>query len=281
MLRHPWRLAAISSFALLLSACQVSVAPPVFDPPIAANIAAQDSTNPSARLSNVVLQPGATLYYRVDVPTPRDLLYGEAVGTGVRVRWRATDGTSLAVSESPTFFAGSLADLSAAATAPTADAGPDPSAIATQYVCIGPCAAIAPTASTYILSVHNTTNTVRTFNLFVYTFAANDLNDRGAADNQTRESATPVAGGSESGAIELVGDRDWYRYTGPAGPVLTFSVFNPELGLRLRFDDGTTLTGAPGFQTTTMKVGDHFQVYSEFGRAGPSGTSGYTIQIGN
>jgi hypothetical protein len=280
MYRVPWRLAAVSTFALLLTACQVTVGPPtIFDPPIAATVTAQDTTGPEALRSGVPLQPGATLYYRVDVETPRDLLYGEAVGTGLRVRWLTTGGTTLAVSESPTYFAGSVSDLAFAGA--EADAGVEPSALGVEYVCLGPCAAIAPTASSYLLSVQNTTNSTRTFDLFAYTFAANDLNDRGAADNQTRANATPISIETETGAIELVGDRDWFRYTGPAGQIIQFDVFNPALGLRLRFDDGTTLTGATGSRTTTLQVGDHFQVFSAQGRAGPSGTSGYTIQIGN
>jgi hypothetical protein len=279
MFRVPWRLAAVSTFALLLTACQVTVTPPTFDPPIAATVTAEDTTDPGALRTGVSIQPGTTLYYRVEVAPARDLLYGEAVGTGLRVRWRTLGGSTLAVSNSPTYFAGSVSDLAIAAA--ETDVGVDPSAIAVQYVCVGPCAAIAPTASTYLLSVENTTNSTRTFDLFAYTFAANDLNDRGSADNQTRDNATPISSGTETGAIELVGDRDWYRYTGPSGPVIEFSVFDPALGLRLRFEDGTTLTGAAGSQTTTLQVGDYFQVFSALGRAGPSGTSGYTLQIGN
>jgi hypothetical protein len=280
MYRVPWRLAAISTFALLLTACQVTVGPPTtFDPPIAATVEAEDTTGPEALRSGVTLQPGATLFYRVDVPSPRDLLYGEAVGTGLLVRWRTMGGSTLAVSESPTYFAGSVNDLAVAAA--EAHAGVDTSALAAQYVCLGPCAAIAPTASSYLLSVQNTTNSTQAFDLFAYTFDANDQNDRGAADNQTRANATPISAGTEVGAIELVGDRDWFRYTGSAGQILQFDVFDPALGLRLRFEDGTTLTGATGSRTTTLQVGDHFQVFSAAGRAGPSGTSGYTIQIGN
>jgi hypothetical protein len=277
MFRLPWRLAAVSTFALLLTACQVTVAPPTFDPPIAATVTAPDTTNPPALRSGVTIQPGTTLYFRVNVPDARDLLYGEVVGaSGLRVAWLTSTGTTLAVSESPAYFAGSVNDLAIAADA-EASAFVEP-LIIVNFSCNGPCAAIAPTAPTYYLAVHNTTSSPRTFDLFAYTFSANDLNDRGVADNQTAANATMITSDDESGAIELVGDRDWYRYPGPAGRRLTFSANDPALGLRLRFQDNTTLASG---QSTILQAGDVFEVYSAVGLAGPSSTSGYTIQIRN
>jgi hypothetical protein len=282
MLRHPLRLVAASLAALLLAACQVTVQPIPFEPDLAGTVSAQDTTNPSPRAFNVAVQPGATLYFRVDVPTARDLLYGEAVGaTGLRVRWLNANGTTLAVSESPAYFAGDVQALEV-----TADASAlDPSTIAVQFNCDGPCVAIAPTASTYYLSVHNRANSPRSFDLYAYTFAANDLNDRGANSNQTASSAVTFSGPTTlSGAIELVGDRDWFAYTGNVTRVLEFSPLDLSLDLRLRFEPragfpDTELTGAPGDRTTNLVPGDRFQVYSASGRAGPSGTSGYFIEI--
>jgi hypothetical protein len=278
MLRHPWRLFAVSLVVLLLAACQVTVQPPVFDPPIEATLSAQDTTSPQPRASNVTVQAGQTLYFRVNVPTARDLLYGEAVGSGLRVRWLTTAGSTLAVSESERYFAGSVGALGAAA----GEAMARPSAIDVQFNCDGPCVAIVPTASSYYLSVHNTTNGTRSFDLYAYTFAANDLNDRGTASNQTAATATPITTtGTESGAIETIGDRDWFVYTGASGRILEFSVFDPDLGLLLRFQDGTELTGTPGDATSNLFTNDRFEVFSATGRAGPSGAAGYFIEIRN
>jgi hypothetical protein len=283
MLRHTWRLTAASLVALLLAACQVTVQPPVFDPPIAGSHTAQDTTAPTALRSNVSIAPGETLFYRIQAGAARDLLYGEAVGSGLRVRWRNASGTSLAVSESPAYFAGTVSALEAAAEA----AALDPASIDVQFSCEGPCVAVAPTASVYYLSVLNTTNITRSFDLYAYTFAANDLNDRGANSNQTPATAVPFSGtGTLSGAIELIGDQDWFAYTGSVSRVLEFTVLDPRLDLRLRFEPrpgfpDTELTGAPGDRTTNLIPGDRFQVYSAQGRAGPSGTSGYFIDVRN
>ena len=278
MLRHPWRLFAVALVALVLAACQVTIQPPVFDPPIEATVSAQDTTSPQPRLSNVTVQSGQTLYFRVNVPTARDLLYGEAVGSGLRVRWLTSTGSTLAVSESPTFFAGSMSDLATGSAVPEAEAVVEPSVIV-NYSCVGPCVAIAPSASTYYLSVYNRTDSSRTFNLFAYTFEANDLNDRGSDSNQTDGAAVPFAIGTEYGAIELVGDRDWYAYTGPTGRELVFNANNAALGLRLGFEDGATIT--PGSPAINLFAGDRFYVFSAEGRAGPSSPAGYTIQIRN
>jgi hypothetical protein len=271
MLRHPLRLVAASLAALLLVACGASGGP--VERPIAATIAAQDSTSPSPRLSDRTIQAGETLHYRVDVPTARDLLYGEAVGSGLRVTWSTTGGGVLAVSNSPTYFAGSVGAL--AASGSDGDVL-EPQSVDVAYTCRGPCAAIAPSASSYILSVHNTTGSSRTFDLYAYTFAANDSNDRGSASNQTASTATTFSGtDSLSGAIELVGDRDWFAYTGSTTRQIEFSPVDPSLGLRLRFADGAEITGG----TAPLLPGDRFEVYSVLGRAGPSGTSSYFIEI--
>jgi len=283
MLRRPARLAALLAGVLLIAGCQIIITP--FEPIVEATFSAQDTTAPTPLRSSVSIPAGQSLYYRLQTPVARDLLYGEVVGAGnLRVRMLDGIGRTLAVSRSPVYFAGSLSALTTTEVeverAGEAEGLVRPQ-IAVEFLCEGPCVAVAPGAGdTFFLEVTNTGSQTRFFDLFAYTFAANDLNDRGAASNDARPSATTISGlGTLSGAIELLGDLDWFRYTGAQARVLEFTALDPRLDLRLQFDDGTVLTGLPGDRTTNLYQGDVFVVYSASGRAGPSGTSGYYLDV--
>jgi len=283
MLRRPARLAALLVGVLLIAGCQIIITP--FEPIVEATFSAQDTTSPAPLRSSVSIPAGQSLYYRLQTPVARDLLYGEVVGGGsLRVRMLDGVGRTLAVAQSPVYFAGSLSALTTSeAEVEAASQGESlvRPQIAVEFECLGPCVAVAPsTGDTYFLQVTNTSSQTRFFDLYAYTFAANDLNDRGAASNNTRSSATSFSStGIQSGAIELVGDLDWFRYTGTQSRLLEFTALDPQLDLRLQFDDGTILTGLPGDRTTNLWPGDVFVVYSASGRAGPSGTSGYYLDV--
>ena len=283
MLRRSLRLVGVALAVLALAACQITITPTPFDPVISGTFTAQVRTDPTALRSNVEIAPNTTLYFRVEMPDGvRDLLYGEAVGSGLRVGWLSTSGVPLAVSEAKEYFAGSVSALAIDAAGAATSEAIAPRSIDVLFECLGPCAAIAPKSSGYYyLAVRNLSSGTRSFDLYAYTFSANDLEDRGSASNDTAASATAFdAGDVLEGAIELVGDRDWFEYVGFSDRVLTFTVFDgaEDLGLRLRFEDGTELTGLPGEQTTNLYRFDRFQVFSTTGRAGPAGTAGYIIQ---
>ena len=287
MLRRSLRLAGVALAVFALAACQVSIGPSPFDPLISGTFTAQVTTEPTALRSNVQIAQGQTLYFRIEMPTDlRDLLYGEVEGSGLRVGWLSSSGATLAVSESPGYFAGSVSALALGADVGTSGAIA-PRSIDVPFACVGPCAAIAPTTSgSYYLAVRNVAGGSRSFDLYAYTMNANDLEDRGAASNDTPATATPFGLGEVvEGAIELLGDRDWFEYVGTGDRrVLTFALFEgaEDVGLRLRFegdDQGEyDLTGLPGSQTAYLYPGDRFQVYSSLGRAGPASTAGYIIE---
>jgi len=242
--------------------------------PIDATVTAQETTSPSALLSASV-GAGASRTYRVNVTGGRDLLYAEAVGSGLRVRLLTLGGSTLAVSDTPDYFTGGPSRGAAVAEATALT----PAAIAVQYSCVGPCAAVRPSAGAYLVEVQNLTSGAKSFDFYAYTFDANDLNDRGAASNDSSATATVIPGvGTYSGAIEWLGDEDWFRYTGP-DRVLEFSVLDTTLGLRLTFDGGFTIEGTLGGLTTNLFNGDRFRVYAGSNRAGPSATSGYFLQV--
>ena len=277
MLRRSLRLAVVALAIFALAACEISIGPITFPPVLTGTETAQVTTEPTALRSNVEIVQGETLYYRINMADgARDLLYGEVVGTGLRVSWMSTTGTTLAVSQSPAFFAGSVGALTGAAI-DAADAVA-PRAIDVPFVCLGPCAVIAPTAAgTYYLAVRNISNGTRSFNLFAYTMFANDLEDRGSASNDTMATATPFgAGDAPIGAIELLGDRDWFRYTG-SDRLLTFTVTDgsEQVGLRLRFETGGLVLRSG--ESAVVRNDDLVEVYSVLGRAGPAGSAGYIV----
>jgi hypothetical protein len=243
--------------------------------PIDATVTAQDTTSPSQLLS-ASIAAGAARTYRVNVAGDRDLLYAEAVGSGLRVRLRTLGGSTLAVSDTPDYFTGGLSRGAAAADAPSLG----PAAIDVQFSCVGPCAAVRPSAGAYLVEVENLTSSTKSFDFYAYTFDANDLNDRGAASNDSVSTPTLIPGiGSHSGAIEWLGDEDWFRYTGTAERVLEFTVLDTAPGLRLTFDGGITIEGTLGGLTTNLYPNDLFRVDSGSNRAGPSATSGYFLQV--
>jgi len=251
------------------------------EPIVAGTIDAQDSTEPTPRRPSVMIGEGQTLIYEVRVPTAHDLLYGEADGNGLRVRWLNRSGFPLAASLNPRWFVASTGDLAVSGGDEELQAlteiGP---LFDVEFVCRGPCAAIAPDDNRYYLEIRNQSPSQQVFDLFVYTFDANDLNDRGDLSNQVASAATRFGvGDSPSGAIELVGDVDWYMYTGLSERVLRFSVNDEALGLVLMFEDGSTVEGTTEGLTTTVRRDERFRVYSVLSRAGPSGTSGYSISL--
>jgi len=226
-----------------------------------------------------------SLWYRVRVPSSRDLLYGEIVGTGsaqpgdLRVYVTRRDDATLAVSESPAFFTDEVSRLSALLNA---DAEPiATSAVSPELVCVGPCAAVAPSSDTYYLRVENRSGSTRGFGLWAYAVEAADPSDRGARQNDSAAFAVNLdVGASRFGAIELVADVDWFRYRGAADNVLTFDEVQGAgaLGLRLRFEsDGFEMQSG---ESAVVRPNDRFVVFSREGRAGPAGSSGYFLQIG-
>lgn len=275
--------AAIAALALVLAACQISVTPPTptFPPSLAGTVTAQDTNNPTAQASGT-LAPGTIRYYRVNVPTARGLLYGEVSNdAGLRVSLYTSGGSMVAVSNSRTFFATSVAGLSAADAA--VDVGG--SSIAVPYACVGPCAAVVPSASsTYYLGVANTSGSTRAYEVFAYTMDETDENE----PNDASLGATVLAGAtSDRGAIEVVGDVDYFEYQATSGGAhyVVFTPFDLGLGLELEIigvacaGNCGPISGAPGDNVLGLLDGDLLRVRSAVGRAGPSASSGYVVEV--
>jgi hypothetical protein len=269
---------AVAALALVLSACQITITPgPTWPPSLAGTLTAQVTSNPTAQASDT-LSPGAVRYYRVNVPEARGLLYGEVSDvSGLRVSLLGSSGSLQAVSDTRAYFAASVAGLSMADLA--ADVGG--SSIDVAFACVGPCAAVVPSATTYYIAVANVSGSTRSYDVFAYTMDETDLNE----PNDASLSPTPLVGaGSDLGAIEVLGDVDYFEYEAVGGGAfyVVFTPYDLDLGLELDIVGCTecvVLDGTSGRQVEGLLDGDVLRVRSAAGRAGPSATSGYAIEV--
>lgn len=270
LLRPSVRWASLLGLATLLAACTVTF---VFDPPITATVTAQVTTAPTP-LESDSLGGGDTSYYRVEVPTARDLLYVEAVGDDLRVSLFTASGSLVGLSESESYFASGLGSLAASEAIAAAAGGVETLAIDVPYLCIGPCVATRPNAGTYYVKVENRSSGSRSFDLYAYTFDHNDTFE----PNDSSSSAVTVAGEDDLiGAIETLGDQDWFRYTGVSARTLEFSTYDGSVGLVLVVEGGPTLEAG---DVDVIYPNERFRVASAAQRAGPAGTSGYVVSVG-
>ncbi len=271
--------AALAALALVLAACQVTVTPgptPTFPPSLSGTFDAQVfvptlGTPPESQLT-ASLAAQQTRYYRVDVPTARDLLYAEVEGNDLRVTLYTSGGSVRAVSESSRYFGPSVSSLAAPAEVGTAS-------LSTTFFCLGPCAAVEPTAPYYVIGVRNLTNSPRVFDLYAYTMIATDENE---GNDATGTATAFSAADAPQGAIEALDDEDWFVYTGGSTETLRFTVYNLDLDLVLEFPNDvppTVVAGSLSGTTTTLVAGDVFRVYSRAGLAGPSTESRYLITL--
>jgi len=226
---------------------------------------------------NVSLPGLATRLLLVEVSQAHDLLYVGAgsVGGNLEVRLLARDGNLIAASRSREAFAESLAVLSGTSLG---TASFDAASLISYRACPGPCVAVAGGTGVYLLEVSNLSLLSTTANLYAHTVAAQDSNDRGGSHNDTLLRATRLlVGGENFGAIELLDDADFYFYDGVGVRSLTFTAFEPALGLRLRRHNDGVIFG-PG-DPILLRPGDRFRVYPAAGLAGPASTSGYFLEV--
>lgn len=275
MLRRPARLAALLVGVLLLAACEITIIGAPM-PTVSGVLTAQTAFPPSPQVTGV-LSAREVRYYEVQVPNARDLLYVEAEGTALQVSLRTSGNSQIGVSRSPRYFAYHTGLLSLA----DHDDVLEPASLVETLICLGPCVATRTAADTYLMRVENLSTSPRSFALLAYTVPANDPFE----PNNTRSSAAVLGStGSYVGAIEWLGDADWFVYTGPslANLFLVFTPFDLDLGLELEFVDCPgcqVLDGRPGSSIEGLLSGDVLRVRSALGRAGPSGSSGYDIEI--
>jgi len=255
-----------------LSGYSVSFAAPT----TAANLTA--TTSPDV-LVTTNIPAGGSRSYLVNVPLPNDLFFAEVEGAGLRVQINSLIDGPLVASNSPQFFAAASAVPLRVGEVVERSEGVElgPQSVVLSHRCLGPCAAVAPSDPRYLVEVRNVSGSSVSAKILAYTIPAGDLADRGSSTNNRSARALVVpAPTTLRGAIELVGDDDWFRYTGPHA-TLRLLPDNDALDLRVQFA-ASFGSDAPN-TSLALPSGSYFKVYSRANRAGPSDASAYSLVI--
>lgn len=207
-----------------------------------------------------------------------DVFYVElSADLPLELRRSSNYGTLVASSSSPAFFASGASGLGAAA-AEEADlrTGGDvePQAIGVRRVCAGSCA-IREIGEKLHARVRNTTQSPQTVTLFYF---GDVFQDDGEPDNDDRATATALASDDE-GAIELIGDRDFWRAPTRRNVTLTQAAGAlPVRGVVVNADG--VAVSEPFAAGTTVEVCEGFYVRvtaATANRAAAPGRSAYVL----
>ncbi|HZJ10405.1 MAG TPA: hypothetical protein VFD39_11965, partial [Trueperaceae bacterium] len=270
----PWLVALA---LLVITACRIAPPPP---PPPADTVVA--SGDFEAIVDSLSLAPGEWKDYQLNIPAgvraSYDVVYLELgnAGAGAVLELRSpTYWLVMASSAAPSRFTrGAISGVPQPVPAPAeseADSAVAPAAVTESRSCLGPCVIFAPNGGTYYARVVNDGGSTVNYDLYLYGY---DLQDDTEPQNDSR-SSSPVLGAEVSGAIELLGDQDYWLVpadlavtfdtvagvvsevvvtsagglvvAGPYQPGDTFSVFAAE-SLRVRAA-GNASAGAPAAST--------------------------------
>ncbi len=251
------RFAGVQTLTAVVSPALVSDIQPLIS---GINLAPNASALYAVTVSDTVAQGAPGLYFET-TPTPASAKLALTVYN--------PDRSVYGSSSSPTIFARGLEGL----PAPTLfqPQGILPGA----YVCVGPCVVRDSQAGTYYVEVKNVSTVSAQANIFGFTRALADNTENA---NDSVASAVALAT-FDSGAIETLGDVDYYRVT-RAGP-LTFSSTSAVDIIATALDAagtsiGTFTRGTPLF----VPLNTFIEVKSATGnRAGPGADSQYSLSF--
>ncbi len=191
--------------ALVLSACNIVIGPPVKPPTEDATITATSSKG-GARDSEV-LGPGDTFVYRIDVGSlSKPLLYVE-LSKNVDLTLINDSGYAISSSSSNDYFAGGVSALSVAGATPSGRVAPQD--IGVQYLCDGSCVIQPLNADSYYARVTNSGNTSTSVSIWAYGSNYNDTEET-ANDAPGSAPTIPTDTTGAQGAIETIGDVDYW-----------------------------------------------------------------------
>jgi hypothetical protein len=264
---------------ILLAGCTVVVEP--FEPetqPISA------SADPLSPVDTVTLGSSEEIWYEVSVSSSlassSDVIYFEAEPQGfadtsgvLSLRRYASSGTVLASSVSPAGFGAGTTTLTSVSSSEFSPA------IVNAVNCRGPCIILPSTSGTFLIRVRNISGGTITVNFFAF---GDQFADGNEPFNDTEDGAVGLfLDDVDTGAIETLGDIDWYVVNDP-GTFLFTSLSSAEL--RAEVWDGNVLvdTLSPG-ETEGVRVGDEIAIFSAGNFAGPPGSDGegtfYTVEL--
>lgn len=271
MRRATWLLALTVLGTGLLSACQISVEPLPPPEPDVLVTARNDTANP---VRTITVAPRATVLVQVDIDTTLPLVYIEAESSpNLNLEVLSANRSRIASSSGPAFFASGRSGLLAADVEPQ-------QVVETALECRGSCVIVERGERTRLFArIHNPTSGSVSVALYAFGDIYQDTAEPG---NDSRGGATPYAvGATAQGAIETVGDVDYWIMQGPGW--VEFVAENRAV------DIVADLYTAGGALVATYESGDQFQVLAGQylvvsavgGRAAPSADSVYTLVNGN
>ena len=241
-------------------------------------VAAQGLTTSPRSLGSMRVPAGETRWVRVTFPPAggAELRYVEVDGSGVEGNVRVelfAGGELVGASESRALFASSVGALS------VPPVSVDPSSISVSWRCDGPCVAERYRSGVVEMRVTNLAASARTVDVYAYGTVEADDNE----PNDTAATATVVTlnapGEGPTGAIERIGDVDFFRFQCGSGwleddiVLRMTSDFDGDIVLQL--DDGTRYRS--GQTTRTISCNSLVSVRTTDGTAGPSAASRYAI----
>lgn len=241
-----------------------------------------NTTNPTPR-GSVTLAPDEVARVRVSFPSSgADLRFVELGGANVdgsvRLEVRRDSGSLVGASVSATLFADSVARARAAAVSAD-ETVVAPASVFVGWQCLGPCVAAPYDRDEYIVSIVNTARTSRTVQVLAYGTAASDRNEPNDAFAAATEVTIASRGDGVTGAIEVIGDVDYYRLECAASfpfddvRVELESSFRGSLGMRR---SGSATVYEVG-DSITVSCGSVVRVFSLDGTAGPGAASRYSL----
>lgn len=273
MRRAPLLLGVSIVAALLLSACKITFEPlPPPTPTIEVTVG-NDFRNPARTIS---LRSGESVLVGITYETNLPLLYvelGHGSAQNLALEVYTAGYNRLASSSSPTFFASGTGGLATADLEPT-------QVVEEDIACRGSCVIIERGDHTVLLArITNRGSATVDVDLFAY---GDDYQDAGEPNNDSLAGATvyPV-GTSAAGAIETLGDRDFWAVQGNGW--VEFVAVNAALDLTLELytADGTLLGIHENLDTFQVVTGNYLVVSARGSRAAPSADSTYSLVDGS
>jgi len=256
--------------ALVLAGCTITIEPII--PPNAVDVTA--TTDPNTPVYADTLSAGDSEVFEITIPQAvrdnYDVVYLE-LSENIELEQRSGTYVLIASSNSADFFARYADGLQ------SVDAGIEEQGIDLSVTCRGSCIIFEPTSGTYYAHVKNDSGGPIYYDLYVY---GDVLQDDTEPENGARATApTYVVGTTASGAIETLGDRDFWWVPGAGGSV-AFDAPNANVALEATVlnASGTAVAGpyTSGDQFDVFP-GEYIRIESANGRAGSSAKSDYYL----
>ena len=267
MKRNPLLLSMVAAAVVLLSACNVIFEPPTPRTPTDSVRAANDPDNP---VGSYTIPAAGDVLIRISPSTTQPVIYLE-LNREIDLEVFGASRSIIASASSSAFFGRGTAGLAAAAL--------EPQALGPQVQCRGSCVILDQgTSSEYFALITNTTGSSISVDLYAFGDSMADLNE---PDNDVASTAPilDLVNGDE-GAIEVLGDVDYWRVTGPQE--FNFDAPSTAIDIVLDVYHGNELieTVVDGGRFDVFN-GDLLQVRALYNRAGASSASLYYISPAN